>query len=131
MISQPWRKPANATLIMGLVFLSIINMIILFQWLLSLLKRAPLASNLDLKCKFYLHSTRVKMFRLCEASTGALRLLQIFSIQNRAFYVCPWTVLHLDKSPSKIQANKKLFCVFQIHFSLQNMGLHCMLDQIK
>lgn len=44
----------------------------------------------------------------------------------------PWTVLlHLDKSPSKIQANKKLFCVFQIHFSLQNMGLHCMLDQIK
>lgn len=89
MISQPWRKPSNATLIMGLVILSIINMIIFFQWLLSLLKRAPLASNLDLKCKFYLHSTRVKMFRLHEASTDALRLLQAVSIQNTASMYAP------------------------------------------
>jgi len=48
-----------------------------------------LASKLDLKCKFYLHSTRVKMFRLHEASTDALRLLQAVSIQNTASMYAP------------------------------------------
>lgn len=88
MISQPWRKPASATVITGLVYLSIRNM--LFSPPVAyLLKRKPLASKPALKCKFYLHSTTVKMFRLYEAARGASRALQTVSISNVFLSICP------------------------------------------